>query len=265
MKKLLTAAMLLIATTSIASASSFDYNNRLKKHNDLLAAGKHSNYDVAGDGWETCIPSVCYVGEHTLEPGTLKPVVTNARELLLAANRQPDSIQIASTEDVQLKWPWIEELAKQNSLTYDEMIAIIDDAELPEMSFKSEVVHKSTMQHQKEIEQREKNDSKGSSGTPSKSEDKDETPVAPIIEPDFSEPEVVDLSGTYGKDSHLGPKYPHNIQFDVVDNGNGTFDVTTKLDNNTLDGKFEADKVYDTVTFSEDQFKEHITGKGFSK
>ena len=257
MKKLLTVAMVLIATSTVVSASSFDYKKRLMNH---LAAGENSNHDVAGDGWETCIPHVCYVGEHTLAPGTLKPVVINARALLLAANRQPDAIVVASMEDVQLKWPWIEELAKQNSLTYDEMIAIIDDHAISTMAFRSEAVHKSNLQHKKELEQRNREDS-----PVAKVESPKETPTETTKTTPEEPPAPLDLSGTYGKDSHLGPEIPHNLQFDVVDNKDGTLDVTTKLDSNTLDGKFEADKVYDTTTLTEKEFKEHITDKGYSK
>ena len=134
---LLTTAM--VALAGAASANSFDYKERLAKHQALLDAGKKSYHDVAGDGWETCIPHVCFVGENTLEPGTLKPVILNAHKLLLASKRMPEAIEVASLHNIQLEWPWIQELADQNYLTYDEMITIIDETAISMPDFMNEV------------------------------------------------------------------------------------------------------------------------------
>ena len=50
----------------------------------------------------------------------------------------------------------------------------------------------------------------------------------------------------------------------MVDNGDGTYDVTVEVDKNTLDGNFEPDTTSKT-TLTEEEFKKHITDKGFSK
>ena len=187
-KLLLTTAM--VALAGAASAKSFDYKERLEKHQALLDAGKKSYHDVAGDGWETCIPHVCFVGEHTLEPGTLKPVILNARKLLLASKQMPEPIEVASLHNIQLQWPWIQELADQNYLTYDEMITIIDETAISMNDFMNEVTSKAAVEaHKAEVAARKEDKPKAKAPVVSE-------PEPPVVsepeEPEVEEPPVVE-------------------------------------------------------------------------
>ena len=205
MKKILLTTVAIAAIAGISSASSFDYKERLKKHQDLLAAGKHSYHDVAGDGVETCIPGVCYVGEYSLESGTLKPVILNARKLLLAAKQQAKSVEVASTHDVFLESPWLQELAKQNSLSYEEMIAILDEVAISMPEFKEEAIKMAAEQHRKEVIANKKQDKKV------------EEPVQPVIvepmdpvvvEPPVMEPPVEDPPVVEEPEAPVAPPPP---------------------------------------------------------
>ena len=192
---LLTTAM--VALAGAASANSFDYKERLAKHQALLDAGKRSFHDVAGDGWETCIPHVCFVGENTLEPGTLKPVILNAHKLLLASKRMPEAIEVASLHNIQLEWPWIQELADQNYLTYDEMITIIDETAISMPDFMNEVTRKAAVEvHKAEVAARKEDKPKAKAPVVSEPEPPVVSePEPPVVvepeEPEVEEPPVV--------------------------------------------------------------------------
>ena len=132
MKKLLlatTAIAVMMGSVSSAASSSLAYETRLAQKETLEAAGKKYYGDVAGDGWSTCISGLCFIGEDTLKPGTLKPAVTNARDLLLASKAVGNDVLVASADNsfVFVKSPFIEELAEQNSVSYEYMASLLWD------------------------------------------------------------------------------------------------------------------------------------------
>ena len=132
MKKLLlatTAIAVMMGSVSSAASSSLAYETRLAQKETLEAAGKKYYGDVAGDGWSTCISGLCFIGEDTLTPGTLKPAVTNARDLLLASKAVGNDVLVASADNsfVFVKSPFIEELAEQNSVSYEYMASLLWD------------------------------------------------------------------------------------------------------------------------------------------
>ena len=132
MKKLLlatTAIAVMMGSVSSAASSSLAYETRLAQKETLEAAGKKYYGDVAGDGWSTCISGLCFIGEDTLTPGTLKPAVTNARDLLLASKAVGSDVLVASADNsfVFVKSPFIEELAEQNSVSYEYMASLLWD------------------------------------------------------------------------------------------------------------------------------------------
>ena len=133
MKKLVmgvaAAAVAISSTVPAYAAGSFDYNTRLANYNEYKANGWWNGYDVAGDGWTTCIPNACYIGEDTLKPGTLKPVVTDARTLFLESQKVGDPILVASEDGTFVMYvsPFIVELAKQNGVSVEFMMALLYD------------------------------------------------------------------------------------------------------------------------------------------